>query len=122
MGLVGLDGDFVAGEVEVGHSQIGEFRDTHTSLKEELDDGGDARISAAGVSEGTVLELAEDSGRLQIIFGVTDTCGGIEIDQVLALEEAKEGFDGVELAADGLGGILLPIEISFESVNVLRSN
>jgi len=40
---------------------------------------------------------------------VTDAGGGIEIDQILTLEEAEKGFDRVELAADGLGSILLAI-------------
>ncbi len=122
MGLVGFDGDFVAGEVEVGYGKIGELGDTHAGLEKEFDNGGDARIGAAGIAEGAVLELAEDSWRLQVILGVTDTNGGIEIDQILALEEAEEGFDGVELAADGLGSILLAIEISFESVNIFGSD
>ena len=109
MGLVGFDGDFVAGEVEVSHSQVGELGDTHAGLEKEFDNGGDARIGAAGVAKGAILELAEDSRRLQIVFGVTDAGGGIEIDQILTLEEAEKGFDRVELAADGLGSILLAI-------------
>ena len=109
MGLVGFDGDFVAGEVEVSHSQVGELGDTHAGLEKEFDNGGDARIGAAGVAKGAVLELAEDSRRLQVVFGVTDAGGGIEIDQILTLEEAEKGFDRVELAADGLGSILLAI-------------
>jgi len=38
MGLVGFDGDFVTSEVEVSHSKVGEFGDTHAGLKEKLDD------------------------------------------------------------------------------------
>ncbi len=46
----------------------------------------------------------------------------IDLDEVLALEVTEEGFDGVKLTADGFGGVLLAIEISFEVVNILRGD
>ncbi len=122
MGLVGFDSDFVAGEVEVGHGQIGELGDTHAGLKKKLDDGGDALIGATGVTEGAVFKLAEDSGRLQVVLGMADASGGVDVDQILALEEAEKGFDGVELATDGLGGVLLAVEVGFEGVNIFGGN
>ncbi len=109
MRLVSFDGDFVGGEVEVGHGKIGELGDTHAGLKKKFDDGGDALIGAAGIAKSAVLELAEDSGRLQVVLGMADASGGIDVDQILALEEAEKGLDGVELATDGFGGILLAV-------------
>ena len=95
MRFVCPDGNFHTGEVDIAYGQVGQFRDAHPGLKKHLDDGGNAGVGTTGVAQGTIFEFTENSGWFEVVFGVTDGGGGINLDQVLGLEEAEKGFDGV---------------------------
>ncbi len=57
VGLVSLDSDLVSSQVEVGHGQVGELGNTHTGLKKQFNNGGNAGVGAAGVAKGAVFEF-----------------------------------------------------------------
>jgi len=117
--FVGSDSDFVASEVEIGHGEVGKFRDTHAGLEKKFDDGGDAGIGAAGVAKSAVLEFTEDAGRFEVVFRMADGSSGVNFDQILALKVAEEGLNGVKFTADGLGGVVFTVEIGLEVVDIL---
>lgn len=122
MGFVRTNVHFGVGQIQIVEFEVGEFTNADTGLKKDFNDGRDADVVAASVAEGAVFDFAEDPGRFEFVFRVRDFSSGVGGDFLVGLEEAEEGFDGVNLAGDGFGSVAVLRKISFEAVDVFSSD
>ena len=83
---------------DIFQAEIGQLGDPNASLEEDFDDSADSQIQPDGVAEIFDFGGGEDMGREDIVFGVGEGMGGVLGNQILAVEEFEEGFEGIDLS------------------------
>lgn len=122
VGLVGTNGDLIARKVNIGYFKVSQLGNTHTGLEQELDNGSHSEIFTAGITESPILDLVEDTRRLDVVLGVGDVGGRVFGDGAIGYDVGEERLDGVDLTGDGFGGVVRSSQAFLEGINVFFFN
>ncbi len=117
--FVGANFNLVGFKIGIGDFEIGNFGNTHTGLKQKLDDSCDTGVTFAGVTKSPVLQFGEDPGWFYVILRVSDLSGGVFGDSALILQESKKGFDRVNFSGNGFGGEVTGVQIFLEFIDIV---
>lgn len=96
-----------------------ELADTESCLEEELDDSIHPNIIFDDIAECTILERGEDSGRGDLILGMTDTTGWAAGEVAFGNKILEKRLETVEFATNAFESVLVIFEKLLELLEIV---